>query len=235
IGSLFRGANQPRSHGAKPPLSMASTSFPIVWYDIEMNRRTPKRSAEALPTSTHAIAAICISELADTTPREQMVDLRVTQKGGAPAQTLKRIVLSRLAAAHDVSQLRHFKSDTYACRMNESDTKFRFAVTATPNRIPWFNIIFTELEQLAAANTILLIIWNPSGPATWCRSVQVFCLPPHDVLRNLQEARADILHSLLCATINKVEREPWLPQLQSLVRSKALDLTNLKAKQLTLS
>ncbi len=156
------------------------------------------------------VAEKYVAALAASEPQPRFVSLKITRKGNAPAQYLKKIALTRLAASIKFESVEHFKGDTYTCKIAGQVTNFRFAVTAARDKLPWFNLSFRELESLAASTTVLLVIWNSSREDEWCNELHAFCLPPDAIHERLKESKAAILLSALQATLRKLQRDQTL-------------------------
>ncbi len=95
--------------GAAFPLFVSVRSMPPI-------RSIPRAYIRVLRSSTQS----------DIIPR-----IKLTKKGGLPAQTVKRVVLGRLASVAMPGSLRHVRGDTYGCRFAQST--FR---SASPLRHP---------------------------------------------------------------------------------------------------
>src|SRR5690242_8325229 len=106
--------------------------------------------------------------------------IKVTKKGGLPAQTAKRIVLERLIRSFGEGALKNVKGDTYSLDTPTQQLQFRLAVTASANTFPWFNITEQELTKLTDNKTLLLVIWNPPDEHRWCKELILFAIPPDD-------------------------------------------------------
>lgn len=137
-----------------------------------------------------------VAVLSSTGPQSRFASIRITKKGSAPAQSVKKIILTRLGSSPEVSKLSHFRADTYACHIGAVETKFRFAVTAARDQLPWFNLTFDELDLLSSTCTVLMVGWNSSRADSWCQAVRVFCLPTGQIAEQMQAVRPDT-HTLV--------------------------------------
>jgi hypothetical protein len=170
--------------------------------------------------ANHETAQSYIELLRRTCPAEHLLEAKVTKKGGAPAQTAKRLVLGRLTQLHDLGPLEKERGDLYSSSVAGRKTFFRFAVTTAPNRLPWFNITEAELETLQARDAILLIVWNPSEASQWCRNLVLFAVPTGDLLQGYRQHASQILQSMLQVAHRKVlTNEALFPTLVKAVRS----------------
>ena len=157
-----------------------------------------------------ALAARFVSALSEAHPPHLFTDLKITRKGGPAAQSVKKIILSRLATSPSVRGVAHVKSDTYVCFVDQFRVGFRFTVTASPNALPWFNISFAELNELDRNGSILCAVWNSVASGEWCRKLRAFAVPPRRVLAGLEAARSEILQSLFDGVVKKVDRDDKL-------------------------
>jgi hypothetical protein len=172
-----------------------------------------------------AIGTRIIRELAKSCPAKPDIAIKVSKKGGLPAQTVKRIVLGRLASICDANTLENLKGDTYSCSFGERESTFRFAVTASRNRIPWFNITLNEAMSLDRNGTTLLVIWNKSGEEDWCRKLFAFCVPPDELANSIRNNATAITRSQLKATLRKIKNHQT--ELPSTVLTRASDFEDI--------
>jgi hypothetical protein len=164
------------------------------------------------------IAAACIELIRRSDAQARLPTIKVTEKGGPPAQTAKRIVLGRLMSSDRHDGVRHYKSDTYVIEVGGAIARFRFAVTASKNTTPWFNITEDEISSMQKSQTVLLVVWNPIGAGEWCRRLLLFCIPPDRLAENLLAQRDSILASLVQSTLKKVEKlDGRVPGLRELI------------------
>ena len=158
----------------------------------------------------------------------------VSKKGGPAAQTLKRIVLGRLAHSSCRKPITRLKGDLFQCPLNGTETTFRFAVTASKGAMPWFNITEAELRKLDDWNSILLVLWNPDDSARWCKTIMAFSLAPSGLLAGYQTNAPQILQSMIRATIRKMEAEDhFLPGLRRSIEEQ-LDCSTIDQSELSL-
>jgi len=165
-------------------------------------------------------AVAYIDLLRRTKSAHHLIGARVTKKGGAPAQTAKRLVLGRLTQFGERGLLTKQKGDSYSLRIQGKETNFRFAVTASRGALPWFNITETELETLKERQAILLVVWNPDHPERWCKRLVVFAIPSDELLEGYRQHSAQILQSMLRVAYRKLEvNQHLMPELLNRIRT----------------
>lgn len=150
----------------------------------------------------------------NTEPVTEYSTVRVSRKGGNPAQTTKKIVLSRLRS---LASIDHDKGERYSCQIGGQLNAFRFAVTASEN-LPWFNTSESEFEKLVKSKTTVMVIWNPTNTNARSKQLVVFCLPVAKIASSYKKKSYPIVESQISTTLLKLnQKSQQVPGLESQV------------------
>ena len=175
------------------------------------NRQTTCRPSRLSPHRVSASSGRANPRRGCRLSRSQKREVRL-------AQTAKRIVLGRFMFGERHDRVHHYRSDTYVIDVGGTVAKFRFAVTASKNATPWFNITEAEIRTLQENETVLLVVWNPIGTGEWCRRLLLFCISPDQLAQNLRDRTGFILDSLIRSTLKKLDKDQEkVPGLRELI------------------
>ena len=186
----------------------------VEFHSIDLIATDFQKAISIMEKNSNESAKALASLLNKTKAISEFAGVRVSKKGGDPAQTLKKIVLGRLEA---ITAIEHDKGERYSCQNARSKSAFRFAVTASEN-LPWFNTSEAELGKLLETDTAVMVIWNPTSTEARSKQIVVFCLPIGKIKDNYGRNSDPIIVAQIRTTLNKLERKTkQVPGLETLV------------------
>ena len=169
-------------------------------------------------------SAALIRALRASTHTTNHARFKTTNKGGPAAQAVKRIILSRTLSVAEPGSLHRERGDTYRCTLDDREVQFRFAVTASKETSPWFNVTHSDTESLQAKQVSLLVVWNRDD--TWCKQLDLFCLPADELNRAIKENEGPILRAQLLASLKRLETKAPAEDLSRHIGTLRMQLAN---------
>ena len=154
-------------------------------------------------------APLYIAALRDSAPQDGLPPAQaVTERGNAGTQTVKRIVLGRLAGAVGHGPHR-YTGDTYNCPIDGEEARFNFRVSADPGRKHWWsNTSISDLDSLIEDEAVILAVWHPPGQGRWMQQIVAFAIPPAILHAGITAHLPAILRTMIRATLERMSASP---------------------------